>query len=109
MQRKSLSELFREVDPNLKVISRHRATKKDWDRAGGEKCVTCGTEILQTHGPLKQCRRCLYREKGMFLEETICAKCKERAVLVTALSNGLQESKVVCPNCGTKVFRIGKG
>jgi len=51
--------------------------------------------------PFKQCYRCFYREKGIFLEEIECPRCKEGAAKVTTLSDGLQGEKIICPKCGT--------
>lgn len=105
VNKKKLSQVLHAVDPNLNIVSTHkkkwRITKADWDKLGGVTCVSCGTEILKTYGPFKQCYRCFYREKGIFLEEIECPKCKERAAKVTNLSNGLQGEKVICPNCGS--------
>jgi len=100
------TRLLKEVDPNLNVISaggrrRRRTTQADWDKAEGKKCPTCGGEIFRTHGPFEQCLKCLYKEKGTFIEETECRKCKARAVKVQHLSDGLEDVKIVCPDCGT--------
>jgi len=67
----------------------------------GVTCPTCGKEILKTYGPLKQCYRCFYREKEVFLEEIECLKCKAPAIKATTISNVLQNEKVICPRCGT--------
>jgi len=104
MKRK-LSQVLHEVDPNLNIVSPHkrkqRTTKADWDNAGGTTCPSCGREILKTCGPFKQCYRCFLREKGIFLEEVECPKCRGNAAKVTTLSNGLQGEKIICPHCGT--------
>jgi len=99
--RKELREALQKADPNLKIVSRHRSSREDWEKAGGAKCSTCGSEIFQTHGPFKQCLRCLYKEKGTFLEEIDCPKCRARALQVSTLAHATQTVKIVCPLCGT--------
>ncbi|MCD6496013.1 MAG: hypothetical protein J7K54_01965 [Candidatus Aenigmarchaeota archaeon] len=43
--------------------------------------------------------------------EAYCVKCKKKVEIknpeVVTLKNGKKATKGVCPNCGTKVFRIG--
>lgn len=56
MKRKRASEIFGEVDPNLKVIdggSRRRRAKRlspegqaEWERLSGAKCPRCGQDAL---------------------------------------------------------------
>ena len=43
-----------------------------------------------------------------------CVKCRERKDIKEGISeitmkNGKPAMKAVCPKCGTKTFRIGKG
>lgn len=50
---KKASEIFHEVDPNLKVVEGHRhkrLTRKDWDNAGGAKCPRCNQEAVKFRG-----------------------------------------------------------
>lgn len=69
MRQKTAAEIFREVDPNLKVIPggiRHRTrksslTSNDWDRAGGLFCPGCGHETLRLID--NRCPTC-YRKKS---------------------------------------------
>lgn len=75
--------------------------KIEWDKAAGIKCPTCGNEIFRTYGPLKQCLRCLSKEVEVLLEQIECSKCKGEAVLVSHLSLGLLDQKVICSNCGS--------
>jgi len=103
--KKKLSQVLHEVDPNLNIVSPHkkrsRTTKAEWEKLAGVNCSSCGKEILKTYGPFKQCYRCFNKEKGIFLEEIECPKCRGGAAKVTTLSNGLQGEKVICPHCGT--------
>jgi DNA-directed RNA polymerase subunit RPC12/RpoP len=43
--------------------------------------------------------------------EAYCVKCKKKVQIANAqkvtLKNGKPATKGSCPNCGTKVFRIG--
>ena len=42
-----------------------------------------------------------------------CVKCREsremRSTQAITMKNGRPATQGVCPNCGTKMFRIGKG
>ena len=44
--------------------------------------------------------------------EAYCVKCKAKKEMKDAeeivMKNGKPATKGVCPNCGTKMFRIGK-
>lgn len=65
MKRKKASELFHQVDPDLKVIdggthyhkrkSRH-LTIEDWERTKGTICPNCGQEALRLVGGI--CLQC---------------------------------------------------
>jgi len=43
---------------------------------------------------------------------SICVKCRKKVVIQSpeaiTMKNGKPATRGVCPNCGTKVFRIGK-
>ena len=43
--------------------------------------------------------------------QAYCVKCKKKVEIKNAeqvtLKNGRKATKGVCPNCGTKVFKIG--
>ncbi len=45
------------------------------------------------------------------MTEAYCVKCKKKVTMkdeqTVTLKNGKKAKKGVCPNCGTKVFRIG--
>ena len=52
MERKRASEIFRLVDPHLRVIDggthrKRRLTKVDWNKAGGVVCPACGKETFR--------------------------------------------------------------
>lgn len=69
MEKKRASELFRQVDPSLKVIDggthyhRHRprhSTREDWDKTMGVACPDCKQETMRLiEGICSQC----YNEK----------------------------------------------
>jgi len=44
--------------------------------------------------------------------EAYCVKCRKKVTMQNpeeiTMKNGKPASRGVCPNCGTKVFRIGK-
>ena len=46
------------------------------------------------------------------MTEAYCVKCKKKVTMANeqavSLKNGRPAKKGSCPNCGTKVFRIGK-
>ncbi|MEE9520356.1 MAG: DUF5679 domain-containing protein [Dehalococcoidales bacterium] len=45
--------------------------------------------------------------------QAYCFKCRKKVEMKNAervtLKNGRPANKGICPNCGTKVFRIGRG
>ena len=45
--------------------------------------------------------------------EAYCVKCRSKIQIKNpkpvSLKNGTPATQGACPNCGTKVFRIGKG
>ena len=63
MEKKRASEIFRLVDPHLRVIDggthrKRRLTKVDWDNTGGVTCPSCGQEALRMiDGICLQCYR----------------------------------------------------
>jgi len=69
MRRKRASELFHQVDPNLRVIDggvhRHkRSTSKDWDKTNGVICSNCGQGTLRMiDGICIQCHRAKVAER----------------------------------------------
>ena len=75
-------------------------TQTDWEKCE-VRCPTCNRETLKLVGPFVECQKCLTKRTDAIFEETDCEKCKERAVKVTILSEGLQTDKVICPRCGT--------
>ena len=46
------------------------------------------------------------------MTQAYCVKCRKKVEIKNAqsvkLKNGKPATKGLCPNCGTKVFRIGK-
>lgn len=75
VKRKRASEIFAEVDPNLKVIDggtrrRHSSTpltKREWDKAKGVTCQGCGRETLQSINGL--CPQCANSKEAERVEE----------------------------------------
>jgi len=61
MLKKKASEIFRPVDPDLRVVEGHRrANKKDWEKSGGALCTQCGEEAVRfLNGVCFQCVRIL--------------------------------------------------
>ena len=58
--------------------------------------------------------RVFCRDKGeMDNMEAYCVKCRAKREIRNAaqvtLKNGRPATQGICPTCGTKVFRIGKG
>jgi hypothetical protein len=54
----SVRRRLKAVDPNLKIIPggrRRHMTKRDWDRAGGITCASCGRETVNILGGLCPC------------------------------------------------------
>ena len=98
------TRVLKEVDPNLNIVSgrrRRRMTKKDWDKCA-VTCPTCGRDTLKLIGPEAECPRCFLKRNDVLIEETECPKCRERVVAkVTTLSQGLLDTKIICPQCGT--------
>lgn len=59
MQRKSLSQLFQTVDPNLRVVRAGLRNKKtDWEMAEGDECPRCHKKSLKFR-----------------IEDGVCANC----------------------------------
>ncbi|HUV43816.1 MAG TPA: DUF5679 domain-containing protein [Dehalococcoidales bacterium] len=55
----------------------------------------------------------VHLERGYRRLEAYCFKCRKKVDIKNAekvtLKNGRPATRGVCPACGTKVFRIGKG
>ena len=68
MERKTASELFRQVDPHLTVIdggTRHynkrrpqQLTNQDWEASGGAVCPRCKEEVVRFRPQDGVCRQC---------------------------------------------------
>jgi len=52
-------------------------------------------------------------EKGGELMQAYCVKCRAKREMKDAkpitMKNGKPATQGICPTCGTKMFRIGKG
>ena len=63
MEKRRASEIFRLVDPHLRVIDggthrKRRLTKVDWDKTGGVTCPSCNRETVRMiDGVCLQCYR----------------------------------------------------
>lgn len=58
---KKASEIFGEVDPNLRVKDRRTGRKgkrKEWDLAGGAFCSRCGQEAVRFRPEDGVCHQC---------------------------------------------------
>jgi len=63
MPKKKASEIFRPVDPDLRIIEGHRrASRKDWEKSGGALCSQCGEEALRFLNGV--CLRCVQRSEA---------------------------------------------
>ena len=60
----------------------------------------------------RDCRR-LGEKKGGNCMEAYCMKCRAKREMkdtkAITMKNGKPATQGVCPQCGTKMFRIGKG
>jgi hypothetical protein len=67
MEKKSLKQLFHEVDPNLKVVTGHHGvTKQEWLASTGEICIVCHREFQQ--GRDHMCMRCWNEKQDATVE-----------------------------------------
>ena len=63
MKKKRASEIFRLVDPHLRVIDggthrKRRLNEVDWDKLGGVTCPSCNRETVRIiNGVCLQCHR----------------------------------------------------
>lgn len=103
IKRKSLSQLFHEVDPGLTVIpggsyhhsadkavfseyGLHRMTDEDWDRAAGVECRHCHREVHQLVDGL--CLPCVNNKALKTTEEL------ERKTMKAYYTRALREGRV---------------
>lgn len=89
MKKKRASEIFRLVDPHLRVIDggthrKRHLTKVDWDKTNGVICPNCEQETLRmVEGICIQC----YRDKVAVKEERLGRK-REKRYLVNLFNKG---------------------
>ncbi len=77
-------------------------------KTGGDYCQWCNYPILK--GGLLRFRNIRKEVNHM---QAYCMKCRTKREMKDAKSitmkNGRPATQGVCPTCGTKMFRIGKG
>lgn len=68
MEKKTVKQLFHEVDPDLKVVTGHgrHTAMQNWLAATGENCSVCGREFQQ--GRDHMCMKCWQEKQDATIE-----------------------------------------
>ena len=83
----------------------------------GRKFLPRGDHQSATAMPARVCGRCQIASNKevtarMAAKEGYCVKCKAKREMKDAqeitMKNGRPASQGICPECGTKIFKIGK-
>lgn len=71
---KKASEIFRPVDPDLKIIDRgtlRRSKKQNWNDSGGSFCPRCGKEAVRFRPKDGVCMECVKEEDTLTEDEIV--------------------------------------